>query len=243
MFALDSSVRVRFINQQRVVDKLLGHFFHVSKTSTKASLMSYRNQTAIEIKFNQKNIENFDDLGLPIRMMKGVKDSNTTKPNFNNVLKTALQEFKESEKHSENSKYDIKTLVIFTHGATIIPNNEMTRLKKEFAKLMVKILVIGLAENLQREHLAKLASNRGYVIIADSSFTLINDTYRQVKIANLICRGKLTMEGFNDVTSSDVTTVFGVMSCRLVRTKHNPFTFHTKSTQNFPNKPFLITVN
>lgn len=190
MFAVDSTINL--FNQRDVVYKLVDTFFYISRGSTRGSVMSYRNQTFVEIKFNQHNINDLADFGYYLLTLKGVKDSNTTKVNFNNVFKTALQEFKNSDSHPDNSLYDIKTLVIFTHEETISSNQELHRLKEEFEQLEIKILVIGLAENLYIEKLAKLASSKGYVLIAQSSSDLINNTNLKAKIANLICRGKLT---------------------------------------------------
>lgn len=179
MFALESSVN--FKNQLKSVHYLLEANFHISNDSAKVSIMSYRNTTNTQIKFYQYKADS-DGLEFAIRRVERVKDKPDVKVNFENMLRAAVKTFEDIEEPND----DTKTLVIFTNQLTVYTTNELTRLKEDFKRMKVAIIVVGLAENLREEELEKLTYKRGYVFIADSS--VVNGS-KVPPIVNLICRG------------------------------------------------------
>jgi hypothetical protein len=183
VFAIEYSTNKSFTGQKKSTSDIIQ-----SISLGRVGILTYKDKAFTKIKIGQ-----YEDNNKLISAVNDLKYENRTgQVNYSNVYSEALRAFRgeDSSIVTDQSINYTKTLVMFTHKWDTKETPKLTRLKKQLRSLGVKIVVLGLAEDIRKEQLMNIVNEEDHVYTVNGDDYQLVLAQKEPYILDTICRGK-----------------------------------------------------
>ncbi|XP_031562297.1 uncharacterized protein LOC116298083 isoform X2 [Actinia tenebrosa] len=201
LFAIAYSSNSSFTSQKKTIQNIIKLI-----PQRKVGVLTFKDKT-----FQKVKLREYNDNQQLFSAITNLKNAYSTEIiNFTNVYSEAILAFREEEasRNKANLKVSFsKTLVMFTHSwKKHVRRSQLLSLKKELKLLGVKIILVGLDEDLTDVQLREMVNDDDFVYTSDGDDYDLVLPMKEPYIIDTICRDPLYFHNLTGTPTKSITT-------------------------------------